>query len=217
MAKKAYKSTRPKRDYLDELIQKDPPVTFRQTRNPDHFYWEELARAKKQEIIDLVGEVVCDKAIDEEYPLIFTWKNCSNMMIRIYDRFVKERCSHKEFHNAPGAAKRYICKECGYATNDPPVIEAAPEKQRGHKIYSAGVGTMLARDYVCSVCWGMLFHKFVPEGKKQISVVSCLNDNCDGEGFVTLAYAERRRKESRLELWEVKINLGKALGLNPYK
>lgn len=69
----------------------------------------------------------------------------------------------------------------------------------------------LARDtenrYVCARCWGRLVAKKAQDFR-QADVV-CANrdhDRCDGKGFVTKAYAERRRQESIAEYYEVLHN-----------
>lgn len=69
----------------------------------------------------------------------------------------------------------------------------------------------LARDtekrYVCARCWGRLVAKKAQDFR-QADVV-CANREaglCDGRGFVTQAYAERRRRESIAEYFEVLRN-----------
>lgn len=55
----------------------------------------------------------------------------------------------------------------------------------------------LARDYCCAHCWGRLAANITKEGW----IVTCVN-GCE-TGFVTKAYAERRRAESLVEKVEV--------------
>ena len=63
------------------------------------------------------------------------------------------------------------------------------------------------RDYVCAVCWGPLVTRSAGEvGFLEVHCVSGERDECDGQGFVTRKYADRRRTESEAELWEVRHN-----------
>ena len=59
--------------------------------------------------------------------------------------------------------------------------------------------------YVCACCWGHLEEVLV-EGEH---VVRCAKggDECDGKGFVTKFYADRRRQESMGEAREVRTLL----------
>lgn len=60
------------------------------------------------------------------------------------------------------------------------------------------------RRYVCARCWGPLI--ILPGEDRQMQVVCANPARCDGKGFVTRKYAERRREESIAELWEVRSN-----------
>ena len=59
------------------------------------------------------------------------------------------------------------------------------------------------RDYVCAVCWGQLVNFF----DATHAWIKCANPNCQGGGYVTRAYADRRRSESLGEAAEVRHNL----------
>lgn len=59
------------------------------------------------------------------------------------------------------------------------------------------------RTCVCSRCWGRLDICFI-DGDH---VVKCMNAECDGQGFVTKHYANKRLEESRNDALEVKCTL----------
>jgi ssDNA-binding Zn-finger/Zn-ribbon topoisomerase 1 len=66
--------------------------------------------------------------------------------------------------------------------------------------------------YVCARCWRPLIVTY-HDGQ---NFVECSNAaNCDGSGFVTAAYAERRRNESHAELIEARRNLESILPARP--
>lgn len=66
--------------------------------------------------------------------------------------------------------------------------------------------------YVCARCYGRLLVTDPHDGTRNMQV-ECSNPDCNGQGFVTRNYAERRRSESSGEYIEAMHNLGKALGL----
>lgn len=69
---------------------------------------------------------------------------------------------------------------------------------------SFGLAMDTQRRYVCARCWGPLI---VLPGEDRLTQVVCANPTrCDGKGFVTRKYAERRREESIAEFWEVRSN-----------
>ena len=60
------------------------------------------------------------------------------------------------------------------------------------------------RRYVCSRCWRPLVIVVQPDGSE---AAECSNrDRCNGSGYVTTRYVERRRSESYGERMEVLIN-----------
>jgi len=64
--------------------------------------------------------------------------------------------------------------------------------------------TYLVRRYVCARCWSGLL---IVKRKDEPEHIECGNHaNCDGKGYVTKRYADRRRVESVAELAEVKKN-----------
>lgn len=61
--------------------------------------------------------------------------------------------------------------------------------------------------YVCARCWGRLIGKHIPGDAGHIDVVCAKSpDCCDGNGFVTAAYAEKARAQSWQDLWDVRWN-----------
>lgn len=67
--------------------------------------------------------------------------------------------------------------------------------------------------YVCAVCWSPLYERFDATGE---SIVTCMV-HPEHEGYVTKAYAERRRAESLGEAAEVKELLnGLGITKNPH-
>jgi hypothetical protein len=60
------------------------------------------------------------------------------------------------------------------------------------------------RDYCCSVCWNHLMLKAAPG---RMFTIECAAHGTEHTGFVTKAYVERRRSESRGELAEARHNL----------
>lgn len=56
---------------------------------------------------------------------------------------------------------------------------------------------------VCAQCWGKLMNRQVDRDNMQVYCPKC----GDGHGFVTFAYADRRRSESGGQLQDVKRNL----------
>jgi hypothetical protein len=62
--------------------------------------------------------------------------------------------------------------------------------------------------YVCARCWGRLIAVPPPQGSAphSLDVVCAHPESCDGKGFVTARYTERRLTESRAELLEIRIN-----------
>ena len=67
----------------------------------------------------------------------------------------------------------------------------------------------LVSKYVCARC----YHPLVATFEGESIVVSCTNPDCNGQGFVTRAYAERRRSESSGDYMEASHNLAEILGL----
>jgi hypothetical protein len=67
----------------------------------------------------------------------------------------------------------------------------------------------LVEDYVCATCWGLLAEVF----ENGQHIVKCTNPDCTGEGFVTKAYANRRKQDSLAERREARDNLTKILNL----
>ncbi len=61
----------------------------------------------------------------------------------------------------------------------------------------------LTANYVCARCWGPL----VALDQHGELVVSCVNPNCDGEGYVRRQFAERRKQASVSEYLEAARNL----------
>ena len=62
--------------------------------------------------------------------------------------------------------------------------------------------TWTIRRYVCARCWS---HLLIVKEPGQPERVECSNRaHCDGKGYVTRRYAERRREESIGELMQVK-------------
>jgi hypothetical protein len=57
------------------------------------------------------------------------------------------------------------------------------------------------RDYCCATCWGHLTVRRTADGETRIE---CGKYGAEHQGFVTKAYAERRRAESAAEAAEVK-------------
>ncbi len=72
-----------------------------------------------------------------------------------------------------------------------------------HVVANLPFAERMAKDFVCSVCFGSIAAGFDAES---VWVV-CRNPNCDGTGFVSKAYAQRRKTESRAEKWEAQNNL----------
>jgi hypothetical protein len=72
-----------------------------------------------------------------------------------------------------------------------------------HPVHDFAAAENTAKRYVCSTCFGSLAIRGV-DG--QVGV-SCRNPDCDGGGFVTRAYADRRRAESQADLAEARRNL----------
>ena len=67
------------------------------------------------------------------------------------------------------------------------------------------------RDYCCSACWGHLVKR---PTENRLYIVECHSCGTDTPGYVTKAYADRRRAESFNEAYEVK-KLLKGLGILP--
>jgi len=64
---------------------------------------------------------------------------------------------------------------------------------------------VLVKRYVCARCWSGLM--IVKDTLGEPEHVECSNRyHCDGQGYVTRNYAERRREESKGELQEVYRN-----------
>jgi len=60
---------------------------------------------------------------------------------------------------------------------------------------------------VCGWCWGRLGARHVRGDLRHLDVVCPKNpERCNGTGYVTANYANRRRAESISELWEVRKN-----------
>ena len=56
------------------------------------------------------------------------------------------------------------------------------------------------KHYVCARCWGHLV-KYFRDGE---IIIECPNDECNGQGYVTKYYAEKRKLESSNEKLEIK-------------
>lgn len=63
------------------------------------------------------------------------------------------------------------------------------------------------RRYVCARCWGHLII-MDDRGADGLRAICPKNEtgDCDGHGYVTKRYAERRKEESLSELYEVRDN-----------
>ena len=61
------------------------------------------------------------------------------------------------------------------------------------------------KNYLCSRCWGRLIAHDLD--------VTCVNPDCDGEGFVTFDYVQRRRAEDGADAAEARIHLRDILNL----
>lgn len=72
-----------------------------------------------------------------------------------------------------------------------------------HVVANLPFAERMAKDFVCSVCFGAIAAGFDAES---VWVV-CRNPDCDGTGFVSKAYAEKRRRESFEERWDAQNNL----------
>jgi len=73
---------------------------------------------------------------------------------------------------------------------------------------------ILVGRYVCAVCWGYVMPTLVDHEIAPVCVAAQAGQ-CDGVGFVTRKYAERRLAESRLELQEVYRNYPDLFGPRP--
>jgi len=65
----------------------------------------------------------------------------------------------------------------------------------------------LTNRYVCSRCWGPLIAVSVDTILEIICAQSTLG-KCNGQGYVTRRYAERRRQDSLMEISEIRRNYG---------
>jgi hypothetical protein len=66
--------------------------------------------------------------------------------------------------------------------------------------------------YVCARCW----HHLIVVHHDGQDWVECSNAaNCDGQGYVTKRYAERRLQDSLLDLQDAKANIGFILPEQP--
>lgn len=69
-----------------------------------------------------------------------------------------------------------------------------------------------ARDYVCASCWGHLLFEHTGEANGNCQV-HCFNRSCEGAGFVTKSFVQRRVEQSHFDYVEAKRNLGSMLGI----
>jgi hypothetical protein len=67
----------------------------------------------------------------------------------------------------------------------------------------------LARDYVCSDCWGTLAEYY--DRETRAPAVHCSTEGCPCNGLVSKSFVERRKAESRAELSEARIALRDAV------
>jgi hypothetical protein len=61
----------------------------------------------------------------------------------------------------------------------------------------------MEQSHCCAVCYGHLVTRYL--GNNQ-AAIQCENPNCTGQGFVTRAWAERRKAEQVSEYFEVRVN-----------
>lgn len=59
---------------------------------------------------------------------------------------------------------------------------------------------------VCARCWGKLITLASEEHGLVVRCANGIQGKCDGKGYVTKRYTERRLSESKAELWEVYDN-----------
>ena len=65
----------------------------------------------------------------------------------------------------------------------------------------------LTNRYVCSRCWGPLI-AVVIQGNLAVLCGKFASGGCNGQGYVTRRYAEKRRQESVFEMFDVRKNYG---------
>ena len=76
----------------------------------------------------------------------------------------------------------------------------------------------IARDYLCSKCHGPLIYEHLKNANVLKSCsIQCADRECKGEGFVTKAFVEARRREASADFIQAYANLNKVLGINSGK
>lgn len=76
-------------------------------------------------------------------------------------------------------------------------------------IHNQDQAGILESRYVCSRCYGQLIATV--QANHNEFIVRCVNQDCDGKGFVTRTYAERRQRDSEMEQMDASINLRQAM------
>ena len=70
---------------------------------------------------------------------------------------------------------------------------------------SVNLALHTANRYVCARCW----HPLIVTHHDGQDWVECSNAaNCDGQGYVTRRYAQKRLEQSQLDLLDAKQNIG---------
>jgi hypothetical protein len=71
---------------------------------------------------------------------------------------------------------------------------------------NANLALQTVSRYCCARCWGHLLAIPGDDGGLHPTCARRLNDECDGKGYVTKSYADKRRQASMAELMEVYAN-----------
>jgi len=78
-------------------------------------------------------------------------------------------------------------------------------------IVKASEAEIIARDYVCATCWGML-QVVNYDWRTKTAEPKCMKENCTGAGFVTKHYAEEERVKSRMQYQDFIHVSGEVIG-----
>jgi DNA-directed RNA polymerase subunit RPC12/RpoP len=82
------------------------------------------------------------------------------------------------------------------------------------QVMSIDLAMATAKRYVCARCW----HDLIVTHHDGQDWIECSNSaRCDGQGYVTRRYAEKRKEQDPADLMDARWNIGKIINPQPKK
>jgi hypothetical protein len=82
------------------------------------------------------------------------------------------------------------------------------------QMMSIDLAMMTAKRYVCARCW----HNLIVTHHDGQDWIECSNSaNCDGQGYVTRRYAEKRIEQSYFDRMDARANIGQIIDPQPIR